>query len=196
MRLCEKSVLSSSADHTSYISNLTRTSISSQIDNKYSTTILKIADILNTDDIYSCVTPQKQNYSGQATYTTPPRLTPLITNLPISPVEFKKHRNYPQLVNNICVSRLTENLLMLINVSNQEYQIKPLISSYIFTHLKNIVLGLNDMKTIGIYRSSLTGYSFEHRCMNKIKKKYQHAGKFDDQQDIKDIIDATLLSTP
>ena len=32
--------------------------------------------------------------------------------------------------------------------------------------------------------------------MNNIKKIYKHAGKCDDQQNLKDIIEAALLSTP
>ena len=32
--------------------------------------------------------------------------------------------------------------------------------------------------------------------MNNIKKIYQHAGKCDDQQNLKDIIDAAIISTP
>ena len=52
------------------------------------------------------------------------------------------------------------------------------------------------MKTIGIEQSSYATSSFEHRCMNNIKKIYQHAGKCDDQQNLKDIIDAAILSTP
>ena len=52
------------------------------------------------------------------------------------------------------------------------------------------------MKTISIDQSSFTRSSFEHRCMNNIKKIYQHAGKCDDQQNIKDIIDAAILSNP
>ena len=32
--------------------------------------------------------------------------------------------------------------------------------------------------------------------MNNIKKIYQHAGKCDDQQNLKDIIDAAILSNP
>ena len=32
--------------------------------------------------------------------------------------------------------------------------------------------------------------------MNNIKKIYQHAGKCEDQQNLKDIIDAAILSTP
>ena len=31
--------------------------------------------------------------------------------------------------------------------------------------------------------------------MNNIKNIYQHAGKFDDQQNLKDIIDAAMVST-
>ena len=52
------------------------------------------------------------------------------------------------------------------------------------------------MKTIGIDQSSFARSSFEHRCMNNIKKIYQHAGKCDDQQNLKDIIEAAILSTP
>ena len=52
------------------------------------------------------------------------------------------------------------------------------------------------MKTISIDRSSFTRSYFEHRFMNNIKNIYQHAGKCDDQQNLKDIIDADILSTP
>ena len=55
------SVLSSSAAHTSYTSNLTHTFISSQLDNEEITTNKNKKDTSNTDDIHSCVTPQKQN---------------------------------------------------------------------------------------------------------------------------------------
>ena len=52
------------------------------------------------------------------------------------------------------------------------------------------------MKTIGIDPSSFARSSFEHRCMNNIKKIYQHASKCDDQQNLKDIIYADVLSPP
>ena len=52
------------------------------------------------------------------------------------------------------------------------------------------------MKTISIDQSSFTRFSFEHICMNNIKKIYQHAGKCDYQKNIKDIIDAAILYTP
>ena len=51
------------------------------------------------------------------------------------------------------------------------------------------------MKTIGIDQSSFTKSSFEHRCMNNIKKIYQPAGKCDDQQNLKDILEAAILFT-
>ena len=52
------------------------------------------------------------------------------------------------------------------------------------------------MTTIGIDQSSLTTSCFEHRCMKNIKKIYQHAGKSDDQQNLKDILEADIISTP
>ena len=44
------------------------------------------------------------------------------------------------------------------------------------------------MKTIGVDQSSFARSSFEHRCMNNIKNIYQHAGKCDDQQNLKNIM--------
>ena len=52
------------------------------------------------------------------------------------------------------------------------------------------------MKNIDNDQSSFTRSSFEHICMNNIKKIYEHAGKCDYQQNLKDIIDAAMLSTP
>ena len=68
---------------------MTRTFISSQLDIEDSTAIQNKKDNSNTDDIHSCATPQKQNYSVQAT-STPPHLTPLNTTLPIAPVELHR----------------------------------------------------------------------------------------------------------
>ena len=44
------------------------------------------------------------------------------------------------------------------------------------------------MKTIGIDKSLCSMSSFEHKFMNNIKKIFQHAGKRDDQQNLKDIL--------
>ena len=90
----KKTVLSSSTAHTSSASNLTQTFISSHLDNEDSTAIQNKKDTSNTDDIHSCVTPQKQNYSVQATSTTT-CLTPLITTLPLAPIELTKTTELP-----------------------------------------------------------------------------------------------------
>ena len=78
----KKPVLSSSANHTSYTTNSNPTIMSYQLQHKDSTSVQKTVDISSTDDIHSCVTPRKHNISVQAT-STPPRLKPLITNLPL-----------------------------------------------------------------------------------------------------------------
>ena len=90
----KKPVLSSSADHESSASNSTGTSISSQLDNKDITTNQNNNNTSNIEDIHSCVTSQKQNYSVQATSTTT-RLTPLNTTRPIAPVKVHKTKQLP-----------------------------------------------------------------------------------------------------
>ena len=92
----KKPVLSSSENHTSYTTNSTPTIMSYQLQHKDSTSIQNTLDISNTDDIHYCVTPWKQNISVQAKYT-PPRLTPLITTLPLPPVELPKTTQLPPL---------------------------------------------------------------------------------------------------
>ena len=66
----KKHVFSYLADHASSASNSTGTSISSKLDNKGITTNQNNNSTSNKDDIHSCVTPQKQNYSVHATSTT------------------------------------------------------------------------------------------------------------------------------
>ena len=70
--------------------------MSYQLQHKYSNSVQNTVDISNTYDIHSCVTPRKQNISVQAT-STPPRLTPLITTLPLLPVELPKTTHLPPL---------------------------------------------------------------------------------------------------
>ena len=52
------------------------------------------------------------------------------------------------------------------------------------------------MKIIGINQSLSNMYSFEHKILNNIENIYQHAGKCDGQQNLKDILDADIVSTP
>ena len=51
------------------------------------------------------------------------------------------------------------------------------------------------MKTIGIDQSLCNRSSFEHKCLNNTKNIYQNAGKCDYKQNLKDIIDAAMVST-
>ena len=90
----KKPVLLSSANHTSYTTNSTPTNMSHQLQHKDSTFIQNTVDITNTDDIHFFVTPRKQNISVQAT-SAPPHLTPLITTLPLLPVELPKTTHLP-----------------------------------------------------------------------------------------------------
>ena len=51
------------------------------------------------------------------------------------------------------------------------------------------------MQTIGIGQSLSNSYRFEHRCLKNIRKLYEHAGKCDNQQQFKDILEATMVSS-
>ena len=90
----KKPVLSSSAYHTSSASNSTQTSISFRLDNKHITTNNNKNNISNIDDIQSCVTPRKQNYSVQVT-STPTHLTSLNDTLPIASVKLHTTTKLP-----------------------------------------------------------------------------------------------------
>ena len=92
----KKTVLLSSANHTSYTTNLTPTVMSHQLQHKDSTAIQNTVNTSNADDDHSCVTPWKHNISVKAA-STPPCLTPLITTLPLSPVELPKTTHLPPL---------------------------------------------------------------------------------------------------
>ena len=51
-------------------------------------------------------------------------------------------------------------------------------------------------KTIGIDQSFFKRSSIENKVLNNIKKMYQHAGKYEYQQNLKDILDAAMVLTP
>ena len=52
------------------------------------------------------------------------------------------------------------------------------------------------MNTIGIYQLLSKSDIFEHRCLQNITKLYKHAGKCDDQQQFKYILEADMVFTP
>ena len=49
------------------------------------------------------------------------------------------------------------------------------------------------MKNVGIDQSLCTRYYFEDKYLNNIKKIYPHAGKWENQQNLKDIQDAAIV---
>ena len=51
------------------------------------------------------------------------------------------------------------------------------------------------MKNIGIDKSLSKSALFEHRYLKNMKILYQHTGKCDDQEQFKDIIEATMVYT-
>ena len=52
------------------------------------------------------------------------------------------------------------------------------------------------VQTIGIHQSLSNNAIYEHKCLENIKKVYKQAGKCDDQQQFKDILEAAMVSTP
>ena len=51
------------------------------------------------------------------------------------------------------------------------------------------------MVIIGVDQSLSNSALFEHRCLENIKKLYKLAGKCDDQQQFKAILEAAMVST-
>ena len=52
------------------------------------------------------------------------------------------------------------------------------------------------VQNIGIDQSLSNNAIYEHKCLGNIKKLYKQAGKFDDQQQFKDILEDAMVSTP
>ena len=92
----KKPVLSYSANHTSCITVSSPSITSHTNQHKGIASNQDKVTISNTDDIHYFVTPKRHNISVQTT-STPPRLTPLITTLPILPVELPKTTQLPPL---------------------------------------------------------------------------------------------------
>ena len=99
----------------------------------------------------------------------------------------KKSPHAAQCVKSRVLKKVIDSILSINTFEQQCVVIKCMLQS---SRLEDY------MNTIGMDQSSFTRSSFEHRYMNKIKKIYQHAGKCDDQQNLKDIIDADIISTP
>ena len=171
----KKPVLSSTANHTSCINVSNQPVTSHPCQHKGSASNQDKVNISSTDDIHSCVTPKIHNIRVQAT-STPPRLTPLITTLPILPVELPKTTQLPpfgkeclcfqvdnksphaaQCVKSRVLKKVIYSILSINTFEQQCVVIKCLFQS---AHLED------HMKTIGIDQYSFARSSFENRCMN------------------------------
>ena len=177
----KKPVLSSSANHTSCITISNPTITSHPRQHNGSDSNQDKVNISNTDDIHSCVTPKRHNISVQAT-STPPLLTPLITTLPLLPVELPKTtqlpplgKEYPcfqfdsksphaaQCVKSRVLKKVIDSILSINTFEQQCVVIKCMLQS---SRLED------HTKTICIDQSSFARSSFEHICMNNIKNIY------------------------
>ena len=52
------------------------------------------------------------------------------------------------------------------------------------------------VQTIGIDPYLSNNAIYEHKCLENIKNVYKQAGKCDDQQEFKDILEVDMVSTP
>ena len=52
------------------------------------------------------------------------------------------------------------------------------------------------VQTIGIDKSLSNNTIYENKCLEIIKNLYKQNGKCDDQQQFKDILESTMVSTP
>ena len=53
-----------------------------------------------------------------------------------------------------------------------------------------------NVQTIGIEQFLSNNAIYEHKCLENIKKLYKQDGKSDDQQQLKDVIEDAMVSTP
>ena len=133
-------------------------------------------------------------------------MTRLHTTLPMAPVELHRTTTLPQV----------SKYYLCLQINSKSSHAPQCVKSRILNKAIDYILSINTfeqhcvvikcilqsscleyhMNTIGIDQSSFTRSSFEHICMNNIKKIYQHVGECDDQTNLKDIIDAYILSTP
>ena len=132
-------------------------------------------------------------------------MTPLITNLPLAPVELTKTMELPpvgkeylcfqinskythaaQCVKSRILNKAVDSILSIDTLEQKCVVIICMLKS---SRLED------HMETIDMDRSSFTRSYFEHRCMNNTEYIYKYTGKCDDQQNLKDILEAALLST-
>ena len=84
------------------------------------------------------------------------------------------------------MNKAMDYIFSVDTLEQQCFGIKGMLQSpHLEYHTKNIVID----------QSLCNRSSFEHKCLNNIKKICQHSGKSYNQQNLKGIIDASMVST-
>ena len=155
---------------------MTGKSISSQLDNKYIIENINKNNTSNTDDIHSCVPPQKQNYVVQSTSTTT-CLTPLNTTLTIATVEL--YKKIPAGKEYLCfqINRRSSHAAQCFKSWIMNKYIDFILSIHTIEQQCVVIKGMlqsprieDHVNTIGIEQSSCNRYSFEYKFLINIKR--------------------------
>ena len=85
------------------------------------------------------------------------------------------------------MNKLINCVLLIDTFEHKCFVLKGILQS---SHIKY------QMKTIGIDQILRNSALFEHICLKDINKLYKHAGKFDDKQQLKDILEDAMVYTP
>ena len=130
-------------------------------------------------------------------------MTPLNTTLPIAPVELHKTKKLPPPGKEyLCfhINRRSSHAAQCVKLRILNKAIDYILYIDTFEQQCILIIGMLQsprleyhMKTIGVDQSLCNRSSFEHKCMNNIKKIYQHTVKCDDQKNLENVLDADTL---
>ena len=90
-------------------------------------------------------------------------------------------------IKSMIMTKVFDYVLLIDTFEQQRAVLKGVLQSHCLNY---------HLKIIGINQSLSKNALFEHKCLQNIKKLYKHAGKWDNQQQFKDIIEDAMVSTP
>ena len=85
------------------------------------------------------------------------------------------------------ITKVIDDVLSIDTLEQQFFLLKGMLQS---PQLKYHI------HTIGIYQYLSNNAIYEHKCFENMKKLYKQSGKWDDQQQFKNILEAAMVSTP
>ena len=163
------------------------------------------ATITNNDNIQSCETQKKQNYSipttstpnhhSQCIATTSMSMFNLHKSAILPPVgkDYMCFKNYDKTaqadrcIKSRIITKVIDSILSIDTFEQLCVVLKGVLQS----------LSLKDhVKTIGIDQSLSNNDLYEHKFLQNINNLYKHSGKCDGQQQFKDILGAAMVYTP